>query len=388
MDELRMLADALPDAPPPSAQVVARARARLAERRAPRWRWVLVAAVTVVLVTAVTLAMSGLMPQQGPIAPAYPEPPVTRGRLGLIASEVVGHSAASATLRFTPTSEDTELVVSCQNDGWRVFLPERGMTPCGVALPLGSEQEVTVWVFPPDAPADLRSSEDARRVAEELGERPGAWSAGVYDKPTAQTLKQVAELAARQPASTPGAYWQLTTTMIDKGGKKHTIVTWTPRDPAATTVRRDTTDDGECTSSEDPKEAPAPTPFDTDLALAALDGLPTDPSALSERLEAMSKKSGLSVSMYAALLVGLPLRPETRAALLRVTAELPTTTVIGYAQDPLGRTGLEVGILKEVAVHQLIDPASGVVLATLPQTDEGTAQTLVDQRWTDEPAKC
>lgn len=388
MDELRMLADALPDAPPPSAQVMARARARLTEKRAPRWRWVLVAAITVVLVTAVTLAMSRLMPQQGPITPAYPEPPMTRGRLGLIASQVVSHSAASATLRFTPTSEDTELVVSCQNDGWRVFLPERGTTPCGAVLPLGSEQEVTVWVFPPDAPADLRSSEDAQRAAAELGERPGAWSAGVYDRPTAQTLRQVADSAARQPASVPGAYWQLTTAVIDKSGEKRTTVTWTPRDPAATTVRQNTTADGECTSSEDPKEAPALTPFDTDLALAALDDLPTDPDALRDRLESISKKSGVSVSMYAGLLVGLPLRPETRAALLRVTADLPTTKVIGYAQDALGRIGLEVEILKEVAVHQLIDPASGIVLATVPQTGEGSPQTLVDQRWTDKFVRC
>ncbi|MFI6317595.1 hypothetical protein ACIBG8_08745 [Nonomuraea sp. NPDC050556] len=228
MDEITLLAQAIPDEPPPSAETVARARARLIARQAavrqprPRrqWGWTAGAAVvTAAVVMAVVMLVSNLtgIPEPAPLAPpTFEEPPRAYKGLTRLSATTVPRSAAKERLRFRPTSENIKIVIFCQEPGSIFFTHEGTSGASGTCGPdgglsmladkayepgwLGHDHQITVWVFPPDAcPAkdacewrhDLSDPKTADRLAAELGERPGAWSVAAYDAPAAPTVSPV-----------------------------------------------------------------------------------------------------------------------------------------------------------------------------------------------------
>ncbi|MEU7749208.1 hypothetical protein [Nonomuraea sp. NPDC049158] len=232
MDEVTLLAQAVPDVPPPSAETVARARARLAARQAPlrvlrtrrHWGWTLGAAVaTTAVVTTVVMVVSNLVggsePAPPPAAPPSFEraPDVYKG-LDRLADARASRSATKVSLRFRPTSKKIAIVVFCQTPG-SIFMSREGTSSAGgMCGPdgslsmladkayepgwLGREHKVTFWVFPPDAPAvrgrgscpsgcekqyDLSKPGTADQLAAKLGKRPGGWSVAAYDVPAGPT---------------------------------------------------------------------------------------------------------------------------------------------------------------------------------------------------------
>ncbi|WP_431895493.1 hypothetical protein [Nonomuraea sp. bgisy101] len=239
MDEVTLLAQAVPDVPPPSAETVARARARIAAREAParrprvrpHWGWTAGAAVaTTAVVTAVVMMVSNLagVPESasppGP-PPAFQQAPRVHKGLDRLAAARMPRSATKASLRFRPTSTKIAIVVFCEKPGSIFFSSEGGSSAGGICGPdgalsmladkahepgwLGREHEITFWVFPPDAPVVRgRSSCPARgscdgkevlstpgaadRLVGKLGKRPGAWSVAAYDVPAAHALHDTA----------------------------------------------------------------------------------------------------------------------------------------------------------------------------------------------------
>ncbi|MFI6814213.1 CU044_5270 family protein [Nonomuraea sp. NPDC050328] len=124
----------------------------------------------------------------------------------------------------------------------------------------------------------------------------------------------------------------------------------------------------------------------SEFTMADLAALPTDPAALMKRLRAYHEawnSRGFTEPFEKFLpttvnLLGMPLSPAQRAAIIRVLADLPTTRVVGTVTDPLGRTGMSVdfGVAggsvvisdqprKEVPVYdrQILDPGTGATLA-------------------------
>ncbi|MGW4802175.1 hypothetical protein ACWEPC_58155 [Nonomuraea sp. NPDC004297] len=238
MDEVTMLAQAVPDVPPPSAETVARARARLAARQAParraparrprtRWGWTAGAAVaTTVVVMTVVMLVSNLVgvsePPPPPAAsPAFEQAPRVYKGLDRLAGARMSQSATKVSLRFRPTSKKITVVIFCQMPGSIFFSTEGGSSAGGMCGPdgalsmladkahepgwLGREHEITFWVFPPDAPVargrsscppegacerkyNLSSATTADRLAAKLGKRLGAWSVAAYDAPAAPTV--------------------------------------------------------------------------------------------------------------------------------------------------------------------------------------------------------
>ncbi|MED7927188.1 hypothetical protein SMD20_23225 [Nonomuraea sp. LP-02] len=228
MDEITLLARAIPDEPPPSAETVARARARLATRHAatrrvrPRWGWGWTAGAalaTTAVVMAVVMSVSNLTGVTGPASPpspppAFEEPPHAYKGLNRLAATAAPRSATKERIRFRPTSENVKLVIFCQEPG-SIFYTQEGTSGAGGTCGpdgglsmladkayepgwLGRDHEITVWVFPPDAPIvrgrgacaskdacegkhELSGPKAADRLAAELGERPGAWSVAAYD---------------------------------------------------------------------------------------------------------------------------------------------------------------------------------------------------------------
>jgi hypothetical protein len=236
MDEITLLAQAVPEVPPPSAETVARARARLAARRAPvrrrrHWGWTAGAAVaTTAVVTTVVMLVSNLTgvsePAPPPAArpttpPAFEQAPRVYKGLDRLAEARMRQSATKASLRFRPTSKKIAIVVFCQTPGSFFFSYEGTSSAYGTCGPdgalsmladkayepgwLGRDHHITFRVFPPDAPVargrgscvpegacegkhDLSSPKAADRLAAELGERPGAWSVAAYDVPAAPAV--------------------------------------------------------------------------------------------------------------------------------------------------------------------------------------------------------
>lgn len=134
-----------------------------------------------------------------------------------------------------------------------------------------------------------------------------------------------------------------------------------------------------------------------ELTLADLAALPTDVNGLRERLrrqwEAGERHESFEEFLPgASALLEMPIGPKVRAAVLRLLAGLPTTTVRGTVEDPLGRRGLAVTFVKsegfttqfgaddEVAERyvNILDPRAGTVLAAnvsiAAESTEGLAE--------------
>ncbi|MGW5687134.1 hypothetical protein [Nonomuraea sp. NPDC003754] len=520
MDEVTLLAQAIPDVPQPSAETVARARARLAALDDPvrrprplrRWAWTAGAGVaTIAVVTAVIMLVSHLggVPEPAPqpaAPPAFQQAPRVHQGLHRLAGARMPQSATKTTLRFRPTSERIAIVLFCQKPGSIFFSNEGGSSAGGTCGPdgapsmladkahepgwLGRDHEITFWVFPPDAPVargrkacppqgscdgayELPEPETADRLAAELGSRPGAWSVAAYDVQAARPLHDIADRVEKLPART-GAYWRRTLTngsLIRVGApgavyrlkEEARFDWWQPRDPTGplmTESRRLFTRPATAADERAWRAAGSPaeveqacmggTPGEdcvrlklssepsaceytlgvdakgllpdrrfAGLTVAEVERLPADPARLRDRLRTLyDRRTGRSFEdalPMAASLLNLPLKPGTRAALLHLLADLPTTRVRGQATDPLGRPGIRVSFWdgkgmsypggEEVPTEfqQILDPETGRILAevtVLLEAREGLPKGTVlhytahasGDGWTDErpeePADC
>ncbi|GAA0358727.1 hypothetical protein NE235_17625 [Actinoallomurus spadix] len=103
-----------------------------------------------------------------------------------------------------------------------------------------------------------------------------------------------------------------------------------------------------------------------------LDHLSTEPAVLRRQVEAKlatAHLGGLAVLGHVVLpqlTTELPLRPEIRAAVLRMMAGLPGVRATGAVRDALGRTGVGVAIsglgLTTTELRWIVDPRGGGVL--------------------------
>ncbi|MGC5014388.1 hypothetical protein ACLQ2R_26790 [Streptosporangium sp. DT93] len=251
---------------------------------------------------------------------------------------------------------------------------------------------------------------------------------------TNQELFDLADRIEKLPAES-GAYWRevrIDGSHLSTGGYRLVVVgrreTWQPRDPAdlvltqvwrQDSARPATAEDerawraagasarvkghcatgGPCGSipvADEPEDCrytlrmdPTGNYPDTtvgEFTMADLAAIPTEPAALMKQLRAYHEiwnRRGFTQSFETFLpttvnLLGMPLGPAQRAAIIRVLAGLPATKVVGTVTDPLGRKGISVdfggagGSLvysdkprKELPVHdrQTLDPGTGETLS-------------------------
>ncbi|AQZ68628.1 unnamed protein product [[Actinomadura] parvosata subsp. kistnae] len=213
-------------------------------RRIRRTRRAVTAGVAALAVAALAVIGLPLRPEGAPVAqqpvdsarvepPPGPEIPATfEVRLGaeqfdlpLIHSERFGTLGRGRSVTFTPTSTWTGYKVVCEDpQAWvvtahRLKGGERGgaAARCGDGLGgqhdrlsapadwLERPQSLQVWVFPSDAPvlevaravrgcrktgcdesaliSGLLDPKVRKRLEAEVGERPGRWAVGIYDRP-------------------------------------------------------------------------------------------------------------------------------------------------------------------------------------------------------------
>ncbi|UBU12507.1 hypothetical protein [Nonomuraea gerenzanensis] len=251
---------------------------------------------------------------------------------------------------------------------------------------------------------------------------------------TNQELFDLADRIENLPAQS-GGYWRdvrIDGNHLSTGGYRVVVVgrreTWQPRDPAnlvltqvwrQDSARPATADDerawraagaparvkGHCETSgpcdsipiaDEPKDCRYTLRVDStgaypdttvgDFTMADLAAIATDPATLMKQLHAYHEiwnRRGFTQPFEKFLpttanLLGMPLSPAQRAAIIRVLADLPTTKVVGTVTDPLGRKGISVdfggagGSLvysskprKELPLYsrQILDPGTGETLS-------------------------
>jgi hypothetical protein len=112
-------------------------------------------------------------------------------------------------------------------------------------------------------------------------------------------------------------------------------------------------------------------PFGTaSLTIPQVQKLPTDPAALTTRIEAaFSHDNGQTwvsqeVELVVSLLRDAPVSPELGAALYQALGRLPGIDVIGPRSDSLGRTGVAIGVADWIGIRRelIIDPQTGRLL--------------------------
>ncbi|GLX01317.1 hypothetical protein [Microtetraspora sp. NBRC 16547] len=348
MDELNLLARSLPDAPPPSAEVVEKARARLsavrhepvrrsrAGGRALAWGWPLgaAAATTVVLMVVVVLVSSTTATAPRPAAAPTQTPVPATGNDALLrlADQVAQLPDDSGAYWRRPLLNNDLLRVRSGGRTFNVLQSSR----------------IDLWQpRDPRDPVQAVSREQFVRPATPADER--AWRA----------------------AGSPAVVQRVCTSGTRAKDCKQ--------------VRLHTTPTG-CVYTR----AVAPGGVLGDLrlgerTLADLAALPGDVVRLREKLRTYWTRDGQAGESFedflpaaSAALLQLPVRPSVRAAALRILAGLPTTKVSGSTTDPLGRPGIAVTFWKsegftaefgaddEVAERYvtILDPRAGTLLAS------------------------
>ncbi|MGP3916689.1 CU044_5270 family protein [Nonomuraea sp. 10N515B] len=327
MDELDLLARALPDARPPSPEVVARARARLTRppvRRPVRrrtWTWTVAAAMaTAAIVTLVFSLVAYLTP-----APVALTPKANQALFDL--------------------ADKIEKLPAESGVYWRQVLIHGSYLETGGFTHVAStRQEIWQSRDPDDPRVTLSWSEPIARPATAADER--AWRAAGSPR----RIKLPCE-----------------------DGKRCPYVSFTD-EPRQCSYKWDATAGG---TLADRTVAT--------LTMADLAAFPTDQARLKEKLRAYHSvwnERGFKDPFEKFLpvttnLLNLPLRPDQRAALIRFLAGLPSTKVVGTVTDPLGRPALSVdfGVAGNTLVY---DHKQGGELPTYPRTllDPGTGSTL------------
>lgn len=329
MDELDLLARALPDARPPSPEVVARARARLTgppvrpvRRRA--WTWAAAAAVvvTAVIVTMVFSLVAYLTPTPVAVAPRANQALFDLAdRIERLPEESGVYWRQVSINGNYQKADGLTYLASTRLESWQSRDPADPML-------------MVFWSEPIARPATAaderawRAAGSPRRIKLlcEDGERC----------PSVSVTDKLGKCVYRQDAAAGGV-------LPDR-----TVGTWTMADLAA---------------------------------------FPTDQDGLREKLRAYHKvwyKRGFKEPFekflpVTANLLNLPLRPNQRAALIRLLAGVPSTKVVGTVTDPLGRPALSVDF--GVAGHSLVyDSKKGKELPVYSRTllDPGTGKVLAD----------
>ncbi|WP_433435592.1 hypothetical protein [Nonomuraea sp. CA-141351] len=348
MDELDLLARSLPDAPPPSAEVVERARARLFAaqheptrpsmkfgpvRRRFGWGWTLgTAVVTIAVVMAVVTLVSNMTAVPAPVLVP------TRGNDALrqLADQVA------------KLPDDTGAY-------WRKSLMDEGLTRvrAGGRTFNALDSTRTEWWAPrdPKDPVQTRREETGLRPATPADER--AWRAA-------------GSPAKVQRVCTPGTR-AADCPKVQMSSKRLDCQYQRAVEPDGVLGDRRL----------------------GDLTMAELAALPADDKGLREWVRAhwrLAKETDEEVLARSRHLLEMAIRPPARAAVLRLLADLPATSVRGRSTDPLGRPGLEVDFDKgnpyfaefgkddEVTEDHttVLDLRTGVILADVTAAGEST----------------
>ncbi|MFI9593800.1 CU044_5270 family protein [Nonomuraea sp. NPDC052265] len=366
MDELSLLARALPDAPPPSAEVVEKARLRLAaaqlkpvrpgraNRRGLAWGWTLgAAATTIAVVMAVVTLVSNVTAVPAPmLAPAGGNDALLR-----LADQVAKLPDERGAYWRRPLLSNELIRVRAGGETFNVL----------------SSSRIDLWQ--PRDPGDPVQGERWQlfvRPATEADER--AWRAAGSPVTVQRVCTRASDCAKVQLRSKPSQ-----------------CVYARAAEPGGVLADRRL---GE-------------------LTLADLAALPGDAEELREKLRTYwkirndSRQPKVSFEQFlvtSSALLELPVKPSVRAAALRLLAGLPTTKVRGSITDPLGRTGIAVTFIKsegftaefgtnDVVVQMyttILDPHTGTVLATnvdiAAESTEGLAKGtfISSQAWAPE----
>lgn len=341
MDELSLLARALPDdAPPPSAEVVEKARLRLAaaqrkpvrpgraHRRGLAWGWTLGAAATTIAVVMAVVTLVSVTAVPAPmLAPAGGNDALLR-----LADQIAKLPDERGDYWRRPLLTNELIRVSAGGETFNVL----------------SSSRIDLWQ--PRDPGDPVQAEQWQlfvRPATEADER--AWRAAgspvTVQRPVCTGVGDCAKVRLRS--------------------KPSQCVYARAAEPGGVL--------GDARLGE--------------LTLTDLAALPGDAEQLREKLRTYwkirndSRQPKVSFEQFLATssaLLELPVKPSVRAAALRLLAGLPTTKVRGSITDPLGRAGIEVTFIKsegftaefgtddEVAQRYttILDPHTGTVLAT------------------------
>lgn len=185
-------------------------------------------------------------------------------------------------------------------------------------------------------------------------------------------LNDMAQVAASAPA-TKAPYWKTTLTINHRAdGRKPQTLSWYLDRKGKTTM---VNPDGSTTVAVTIRGY---TVGDRNLDWNQLDKLPTDPKALASLLPSANSANSAggkakSTFNHATDLLGQsPARPELRAALYRVLADLPGVEVAGPAKDITGRTGTALEWTTDsTTVRLIINPKTGDLLEeteTAPRT--------------------
>ncbi|MEV4180657.1 hypothetical protein AB0J28_04330 [Streptosporangium canum] len=333
MDEITLLSSALPDAPPPTPETVARARARLTphevrRRRHPTWTLIIGASMaTTAVITAVALAATLL----APAPPSVLEKPKTGEDLLLELAD-----------RVEKLSPGTGAYWRVQGTRVNRYAVGTGPTRYWIA----ARGEVRQWT--PRKPGALYVQE-----TESSGIRPDTpRDEKIWRKQGSPDRWRLPECESSSSLPCPPI------TLADKRSRREYRIMGDVPDPGL-----------------------------GGLTIAELDALPTDPARLRERLEGYRKaeqKRGIKRSWEEFLgaavrdMPVIPASPGLRAALLRLYVEQPGAEVAREDSDPLGRPAIAIGT-KGADYFQLgtrMVPITREILLD-PRTGEGMAERSV-----------
>jgi hypothetical protein len=345
MDELELLARALPDAPPPSPEVVARARARLAtdrprirraavRRRTQVWVWALGAAMaTAAMVMAVTVVANLV---------SVPAPILVQPRN----SELLDLADRVERLPGEKAAYWRQVIITgtrVSAGGYDLLSRDR----LERTTPLDTAETFTMQTYAPSALPASAADERAWRAA----------GAPTRVKPRCPQGNPADECRPiRVTDQFHGCEWR---------SLPHAQV-------------------GDSSLAE--------------FTLAELAAIPADRKGLLAKLREYHRiweSRGFEQPFadflpLAGNLLSMPIRPQLRAAILRLLAKLPDTKVYGTATDPLGRQALSVSFTRDAQQSQapgartapeytrtLLDLKTGATLARVSYTPGGSGGDIL-----------
>ena len=386
MDELTLVRDLLPDAPPPAGPVIAAARSRLDTRirgpRRPHWRarggrpMLLVTGVLAAGAAAALLTVT-LLPSARPAGPA-------RGQAPGLPRSLTAFGARHYLLAMAGTAGQTKVT----GRYWCSVI-RQGSREMVVA---GNKEISVPWLdgggpHPSAArPAGFQYSIIERNQSEDCLEAPhGNWPGGTvggYYQPLGAQFPTAADRAGWRLAGSPtrvGAWYANHPDSFQPGAR-----VWTGTKPGWSDY---------ATLSPDPAKLKA--------QLAA--GLP---GPASPEIKLDERTTGWSYPMirndmlfYAAVgVMGDPVRPAVRAAAYRALASVPGVQVKPGIRDIARQVGTAVWLSHpgdRAVDYELIDPANGYLLGDenitvtpllgLPPGSVLTYNERVSSGWTNTP---
>jgi hypothetical protein len=358
MDELHVVRELLPQAPPPTREVTAAARARLFSgeasiprsersargRRRPRWRWYglglpLVAGAAAV---SVVLATSGQPASTGHPAARGPGSSPATGKANVLSARAVLLAAATSAAKQAPAA---------MGKYWRVATTDMDILVAGTKADPYDMAELTRF----DNALARVAGQPLKMVNQYLGAKPA-------------TSRDV---AAWRADGSPTHDRQLVG--IRRGRFK--VSFGLPYAPSAPSVDQEPSQFGEVAWAVGDGSP---------LTTAQLAAFPSDPAKLKAQMiryvnydyrgvggpPAGSMDENLMTE--AINLLQAPLPPAVESAVYQVMAGLPGSRTLGLMRDPLGRSGYGIAYAGQNSLPQgmqgqsvlIVDPSSGKLLAT------------------------